>query len=358
MKNEMITVPLKLEGAVLKPPLIIAGPCSAESEEQVLKTARGLAAGGIRIFRAGIWKPRTRPGSFEGIGSAGFPWLKRVKEETGMSVAVEVATAQHVEETLKCGIDMVWVGARTTANPFAVQEVAEALRGVDIPVFIKNPINPDIELWIGAFERLNRADVRQLGAIHRGFSSINGSVYRNQPLWEIPVRFKEMFPEIPLINDPSHITGKRALLFQVARKALRLGFDGLIIESHCDPDNALSDKDQQITPDELIRNLGLLMNEINEKSEENDIEELEELRNRIDSCDHDLLVTLVNRMMVSEKIGKYKKKKKMSVVQKSRYNEVLESRLREGKGIGLSEEFVEGLFKFIHQESVNRQREE
>jgi chorismate mutase len=356
MKNEMITEPLRLDGTELKPPYIIAGPCSAESEEQVLETAKGLAAGGIKIFRAGIWKPRTRPGSFEGIGSAGFPWLKRVQEETGMSVAIEVATAQHVDEALKCGVDIVWVGARTTANPFAVQEVAEALKGVDIPVFIKNPINPDIELWIGAFERLNRAGIRQLGAIHRGFSSLNGSIYRNQPLWEIPVRFKEMYPQIPLINDPSHISGKRALVFQVARKALTLGFDGLIIESHCDPDSALSDKDQQVMPDDLVRNLSQLMSEINEKAEEGDLEELEELRNRIDSCDHDLLVTLVNRMMVSEKIGKFKKKKKMSVVQKNRYNEVLESRLKEGKGIGLSEDFVEGLFKYIHQESVNRQK--
>jgi len=358
MENEMITEPLRLEGKELKPPFIIAGPCSAESEEQTLKTARGLAAGGIKIFRAGIWKPRTRPGSFEGIGSVGFPWLKRVKEETGMAVAIEVATAQHVDEALRCGIDIVWVGARTTANPFAVQEVAEALRGVDIPVFIKNPINPDIELWIGAFERLNRTGVRQLGAIHRGFSSLNGSIYRNQPLWEIPVRFKEMFPSIPMVNDPSHISGKRALVFQVARKALTLGFDGLIIESHHDPDSALSDKDQQVKPEDLIINLDQMMKEISRGSEDADIEELEELRSRIDSCDHDLLVTLVNRMMVSEKIGNYKKKKKMSVIQQSRYNEVLESRLKEGKGIGLSEDFVEGLFKFIHKESVNRQREE
>ena len=321
-----------------------------------METAISLAAGGFEIFRAGIWKPRTRPGSFEGIGSAGFPWLRRVKEETGMAVAIEVATAQHVNEALQNGIDILWVGARTTANPFAVQEVAEALRGVDIPVFIKNPVNPDIELWIGAFERLNWAGVKQLGAIHRGFSSLNGSIYRNQPLWEIPIRFKEMFPEIPLISDPSHISGKRTLLFQVARKALTLGFDGLIIESHRDPDSALSDKDQQVKPENLIVSLRQLMKEIHETSDEGDVEELDELRSRIDACDHDLLLTLVNRMMVSEKIGKYKKKKKLSVVQKNRYNEVLESRLTEGKRIGLSEDFVEGLFKFIHQESVNRDR--
>jgi len=358
MGNEINTEPLRLDGKVLNPPFIIAGPCSAENEEQVISTARVLAAGGIRIFRAGIWKPRTRPGSFEGIGSAGFPWLKRVKEETGMAVAVEVATAGHVQEALKAGVDVVWIGARTTANPFAVQEVADSLRGVDIPVLIKNPVNPDFELWLGAFERLYMAGVKQLGAVHRGFSSLNGSIYRNQPLWEIPIRFKEMFPHIPIINDPSHISGKRSLIYQVAKKALSLGFDGLIIESHIDPDNALSDKDQQVTPDNLISELSKLYSErlATEKGEEQ--EDLDELRNHIDSCDHDLLMTLVNRMKVSEKIGKFKKEKKLSVFQQNRWNELLESRLSEGKDIGLSEEFIAGLFKFIHQESVNRQTEE
>ena len=358
MEKGLITEPLRPEGKECKPPYIIAGPCSAESEDQVLRTAAGLASGGVRIFRAGIWKPRTRPGSFEGIGSAGFPWLRRVKEETGMSVAIEVATAHHVEEALAAGIDIFWIGARTTANPFAVQEVAEALRGVNIPVLIKNPVNPDLELWIGAFERLNGAGVRQLGAVHRGFSSLDGSIYRNQPLWDIPLRFKSMFPDIPMINDPSHISGKRSLVFQVARKALSLGFDGLIIESHYDPDVALSDKAQQVKPEDLINELKQIVTDSRSMQNESESEELEELRHRIDTCDHDLLVTLVNRMMVSEKIGKYKKKKKLSVVQNNRWNEILKSRLSEGRSIGLSEEFITGLFNYIHQESVNRQMEE
>lgn len=358
MENDLKTVPFRINGEEIRPPYLIAGPCSAENEEQTMKTAIGLAAGGVRIFRAGIWKPRTRPGSFEGIGSAGFPWLRRVKQETGMALAVEVATAHHVEEALSAGIDIVWVGARTTANPFAVQEVAEALKGVEIPVLIKNPINPDLELWIGAFERLNRAGVSQLGAIHRGFSSLNGSIYRNQPLWDIPLRFKELFPEVPMINDPSHISGKRDLVFQVVRKALSLGFEGLMIESHYDPEIALSDKAQQFKPEDLFSELNKVMAESYGQSTEGDGDELEELRKRIDLCDHDLLVTLVNRMMVSEKIGSYKKRKSMPIVQGNRWKEILESRLSEGKSIGLSEDFIAGLFNYIHQESVNKQMEE
>jgi chorismate mutase len=358
MENDLKIESFRLNGMEILPPYLIAGPCSAENEEQTLRTAMGLAAGGVKIFRAGIWKPRTRPGSFEGIGSAGFPWLSRVKQETGMALAVEVATAHHVEEALNSGIDIVWVGARTTANPFAVQEVAEALRGVQMPVLIKNPINPDIELWIGAFERLNRAGVNQLGAIHRGFSSLNGSIYRNQPLWDIPLRFKELFPSIPMINDPSHISGKRALVFQVARKALSFGFEGLMIESHYDPEVALSDKDQQFKPEDLLIELNRMREDIAFQTAEGEGDELENLRKSIDLCDHDLLVTLVNRMMVSEKIGNYKKRKSMAVVQGNRWNEMLESRLSEGKQIGLSEDFIKGLFNYIHKESVNKQMEE
>ncbi|MDX9929209.1 MAG: bifunctional 3-deoxy-7-phosphoheptulonate synthase/chorismate mutase type II [Bacteroidales bacterium] len=356
MEYELNTEPISPGGTRPELPMIIAGPCSAESEEQVLTTATSLAAHGIRIFRAGIWKPRTRPGAFEGVGTAGLPWLRSVKRETGMAVAIEVATAFHVYEALKYDIDILWVGARTTANPFAVQEVADALRGVEIPILVKNPVNPDFDLWVGAFERLNRAGIKQLGAVHRGFSSLNGSIYRNQPLWEIPLRFRSMFPGIPMINDPSHISGKRDLVFEVARKALSLGFDGLMIESHFDPDNALSDKDQQVKPGDLVPRLKDIMSEMVNRPRAEQAEELDELRRRIDSCDYDLLVTLINRMEVSEKIGKYKMGQNIPVVQVNRWNELLKSRLNEGKGFGLSEEFVSGLFNFIHSESVNRQK--
>lgn len=354
--NDIIkSVPVSLKGVSLKLPVIIAGPCSAESEEQVLKTARELAEGGITIFRAGIWKPRTRPGAFEGVGSEGLPWLQKVREETGMSVSVEVATARHVEEALKAGVDIVWIGARTTANPFAIQEVADALKGVDMPVFVKNPVSPDFDLWVGAFERLNRTGIRQLGAIHRGFSSFTGSIYRNQPLWDIPLRFKEMFPEIPMINDPSHISGRRDLVFQVARKAMGFGFEGLMIESHCDPSSALSDKDQQVEPSVLLPELSKIMSEIVEKVAAEEDGDLDELRKSIDSCDYDLLVTLVNRMKVSEKIGQFKKDHRLPAFQKGRWEEVLNSRLSKGRSIGLSEEFISGLFDFIHKESLKQQ---
>lgn len=352
---DLDTEPLKAGGQLLKAPFIIAGPCSAESEEQVLRTARELAAGGVEIFRAGIWKPRTRPGAFEGVGSEGLPWLRKVRKETGMAVAIEVANAHHVYEALKFGIDILWVGARTTANPFAVQEVADALKGVDIPVLVKNPVNPDFDLWVGAFERLNGAGIKQLGAIHRGFSSFNGSIYRNQPLWDIPLKFRDMFPNIPLINDPSHISGKRELVFQVARKALGLGFDGLIVESHYDPSVALSDKDQQVVPSVLLEELRAIMHDIVSGTAGKENRELDELRRRIDSCDYDLLVTLVNRMMIAEKIGQFKKDNNMQVVQNNRWNELLNSRKSEGRDIGLSEEFISGLFDFIHRESVRHQ---
>jgi len=355
--NDLIkSAPITIDGKPLRLPLIIAGPCSAESEEQVLSTARELAAGGITIFRSGIWKPRTRPGAFEGVGSDGLPWLQKVKKETGMLVAVEVATARHVEEALRAKIDILWIGARTTANPFAIQEVAESLKGVvDIPVLVKNPVSPDFELWIGAFERLNRMGITRLGAIHRGFSSFTGSIYRNQPLWELPLKFKQMFPEIPMINDPSHISGRRDLVFQVARKAMGFGFEGLMIESHCDPESALSDKAQQVEPSVLLSELGRIMSEIVESVTGEEDEELDELRKSIDSCDYDLLVTLVNRMKVSEKIGQFKKDHNLPVLQQGRWDEVINSRLSKASSIGLSEEFISGLFDFIHKESLKQQ---
>lgn len=355
MSEVIKTDPISIDGVPLKQPFIIAGPCSAESGEQVLRIARELAAGGITIFRAGIWKPRTRPGAFEGVGSQGLPWLQEVKKETGMHTAVEVATARHVEEALGAGVDILWIGARTTANPFAIQEVAEALKGVENPVLVKNPVSPDLELWIGAFERLNRMGVTRLGAIHRGFSSFTGSIYRNQPLWDIPLKFKQMFPDVPMINDPSHISGRRDLVFQVARKAMGFGFEGLMIESHCDPDSALSDKAQQVEPGVLIPELSRIMNEIVESVTVEEDEELDDLRKSIDSCDYDLLVTLVNRMKVSEKIGQFKKDHNMPVLQQGRWEDVINSRISKGRSIGLSDEFISGLFDFIHKESLRQQ---
>jgi chorismate mutase len=338
-------------------PILIAGPCSAETEMQTIETARQLSSLGVRIFRAGIWKPRTRPGAFEGVGSTGFSWLKRVREETGMHVAVEVATAHHVYEALKFGTDVLWVGARTTANPFAVQEIAEALKGVNIPVLIKNPVNPDLELWIGAFERINRAGVNKLCAVHRGFSSSGITNYRNQPLWEIPLQFRRKYPQIPMINDPSHISGRRDLVGYVATKAMDLGFDGLIIESHYNPDEALSDKNQQLTPADLKILIDKLARRTTSSLPVEESENLEDLRSQIDYCDHELLFTLLDRMRVSEKIGQYKKNRSLAILQMNRWNEILNSRLSEGRRMGLREEFVEGLFNYIHQESVNLQTE-
>jgi len=349
------TEPTDIFGINGKNPVLIAGPCSAETEEQTLETARGLSQIGIKIFRAGLWKPRTRPGAFEGVGSKGFQWLRRVREETGMKFAIEVATAHHVYEALKFGTDIVWIGARTTANPFAVQEIAEAIKGVDIPVLIKNPVNPDIDLWLGAFERLNRAGVNKLGAIHRGFSSIERTNYRNQPFWEIPLLFSQKYPDIIMINDPSHISGRRDLVGYVAMKAMDLGFGGLMIESHAHPDKALSDKEQQLKPSELKALIDRIMNRTSAMPVADISESLKELRSQIDLCDHELLLTLLNRMRVSEKIGIYKKSKKLPPVQIARWNEILHNRLSEGTKMGLRGEFIEGLFNYIHNESINIQ---
>lgn len=351
IKTEPLAIPGKRDGS----PLIIAGPCSAESLDQILDTAKELSAFGVPVFRAGIWKPRTRPGDFEGVGSEGFHWLRRVREETGMKIAVEVATAHHVYESLKFGTDILWIGARTTANPFAVQEIADAIKGVNIPVFIKNPVNPDIELWVGAFERINRSGIGQLAAIHRGFSSNGHSIYRNQPLWEIPVLFKKRFPDIPMINDPSHISGRRDLIGHVAMKAMNLGFDGLMIESHINPDKALSDKAQQLKPSDLKVLIDRIARRNTASHHPEEPENLDDLRKQIDMCDHELLVTLLDRMRVSEKIGNYKKTRKLAAIQNNRWNELLSDRLSEGRRIGLRTEFIEGLFNYIHQESVNIQ---
>ncbi len=334
-------------------PMVIAGPCSAETEEQTLTTARQLAQNGIKIFRAGIWKPRTKPGGFEGIGVEGLQWLRRVKNETGMYVATEVATAKHVYEALKYGIDVLWIGARTTANPFAVQEIADALRGVDIPILIKNPVNPDIELWIGAIERIYNAGLHQLAAVHRGFSSYDKKVYRNQPQWHIPIELHRRLPNLPLFCDPSHIGGKRELIAPLSQQAMDLQFDGLIIESHCAPDNAWSDKAQQLSPevlDVILRKL--VLREMKQTTED-----LVDLRREIDSIDNELLELLAKRMRISSEIGTYKKEHGIAVLQTGRYNEILEKRIANGERLGMSREFMRTFLEAIHEESVRVQVE-
>ena len=336
MELESILLP----GIEAKRPIVIAGPCSAETEEQVMDTATMLANKGIKIFRAGIWKPRTKPGGFEGIGVDGLAWLKRVKQETGMYVATEVATAKHVYECLKAGIDVLWIGARTTANPFAVQEIADALKGVDIPVYVKNPVNPDLELWIGALERINNAGLKRLGAIHRGFSSYDKKIYRNLPQWHIPIELRRRIPELPIFCDPSHIGGKRELVAPLCQQAMDLGFDGLIVESHCNPDCAWSDAAQQVTPDVLDYILNLLVI----RKETQTTENLGELRNQIDDCDNEIIEVLAKRMRVCREIGTFKKEHDMTILQTGRYNEILDKRGAQGSLCGMDSEFIKKVF--------------
>ncbi|MBR2359648.1 MAG: bifunctional 3-deoxy-7-phosphoheptulonate synthase/chorismate mutase type II [Bacteroidaceae bacterium] len=350
---ELELKPLALPGVPMERPIVIAGPCSAETEEQVINTARSLADRGTKIFRAGIWKPRTKPGGFEGIGVDGLPWLKQVKEETGMLVATEVATAKHVYECLKAGIDILWIGARTTANPFAVQEIADALKGVDIPVLIKNPVNPDLELWIGALERINGAGLKRLAAIHRGFSSYDKKIYRNLPQWHIPIELRRRIPELPIFCDPSHIGGKRELVAPLCQQAMDLGFDGLIIESHCNPDQAWSDASQQVTPDVLNYILDLLVIREGKQSTEN----LSELRHQIDECDNQIIEVLAKRMRVCREIGTFKKEHDMTILQTVRYNEILDKRGAQGALCGMGSEFIKKVFEAIHEESVRQQME-
>lgn len=332
-------------------PVVIAGPCSAESEEQVMTTARSLASKGVKMFRAGIWKPRTKPGGFEGVGAVGLPWLKRVKEETGMYIAIEVATRDHVMEALEAGVDILWIGARTTVNPFAVQEIADALQGIDIPVFIKNPVNPDLELWIGAIERIYRAGIRRIAAIHRGFSSYDKKIYRNLPLWHIPIELRRRYPALPIFCDPSHIGGKRELIAPICQQAMDLSFDGLLVESHCEPDVALSDASQQITPDVLDYVLNLLVIRDTTQTTEN----LTELRRQIDQIDENLLELLAKRMRISREIGVYKKEHNMPILQTPRYSEIMEKRSLSGLSLELDKEFVRTLLRDIHEESVRQQ---
>lgn len=351
---ELELQPLSLQGIdCTQRPLVIAGPCSAESEEQVLSTAKQLASNGIKIFRAGVWKPRTKPGGFEGHGITALPWLKRVKEETGMLVATEIATAKHVETALEAGVDLLWVGARTTANPFAVQEIADSLRGVDVPVLIKNPVNPDLELWIGAFERLNGAGIKRLGAIHRGFSSYDKKIYRNLPMWHIPIELRRRIPSLPIICDPSHIGGKRDLVAPLCQQAMDLGFNGLIIESHCNPDAAWSDASQQVTPDVLNYILNLLVI----RDESITTENLSELRRQIDECDNDIIEILAKRMRIAREIGQYKKEHNITILQTDRYNEILDKRGAQGSLCGIGTDCIRRIFEQIHEESVRQQME-
>ena len=334
-------------------PFVIAGPCSAESEEQVMTTAKQLASKGCHNFRAGVWKPRTKPGGFEGHGEKALPWLQRVQKETGMLVATEVATPEHVELAIKYGIDILWIGARTSANPFAMQALADALRGCEKPVFVKNPVNPDLELWIGALERLNQAGVTHLGAIHRGFSSYDKKIYRNLPRWQIPIELRRRIPDMPIICDPSHIGGKRELVAPLCQQALDLGADGLIVESHCDPDKAWSDAAQQVTPDVLDYILSLLVI----RDETVTTEGIHELRKQIDELDNQLMNLLAKRMRVCREIGQYKKEHNMTVLQHLRYSEILDKRGAQGALCGMGADFVKKIFESVHEESVRQQME-
>ena len=346
----------KLDLKNIKRPLIIAGPCSAETEEQVLNSARLLKDEGINIFRAGIWKPRTRPNCFEGVGREGLEWMKTVQKETGMQTATEVANVNHVFEALKYGVDILWIGARTSANPFAMQEIANALEGVDIPVLVKNPVNPDVELWMGALERLEKAGITQLGAIHRGFSSYEHSIYRNIPQWQIPIELKRRMPDMPIICDPSHICGNRELLQSVSQKAMDLNFDGLMIETHPTPDEAWSDAKQQITPKRLTQ----LLSSLELRVETPDgilLDTLEDLRFKIDQYDNELMDILQKRMVAANGIGQYKKANNMTILQSGRWESILEKHLAKSKDSNLSERFISKLFKAIHEESIARQTE-
>lgn len=334
-------------------PIVIAGPCSAETEEQVITTARILAQKGCHMFRAGIWKPRTKPGGFEGMGEEALPWLKQVKEETGMLISTEVATPQHVEACLKYGLDILWIGARTTANPFAMQALADSLQGVDIPVFVKNPVNPDLELWIGGMERINQAGIKRMAAIQRGFSSYDNKMYRNTPMWQIPIELRRRVPNLPIICDPSHIGGRRELIAPLCQQAMDLGFDGLIVESHCNPDKAWSDAKQQVTPDVLDYILSLLV----VRDEKNSTEGIVQLRHQIDELDNQLMELLSKRMRVCREIGQYKKEHNMTIFQANRYNEILEKRGAQGSLCGMDPEFVASVFESVHEESVRQQME-
>ncbi|MBK8608865.1 MAG: bifunctional 3-deoxy-7-phosphoheptulonate synthase/chorismate mutase type II [Chitinophagaceae bacterium] len=339
-----------------KRPLIISGPCSAETEEQMLGTATRLAATGkVDLLRAGIWKPRTKPGLFEGNGVVALPWLANAKKITGLPITVEVATAKHVEEALKFNVDLLWIGARTTVNPFSVQELADALKGVDIPVLIKNPIHPDLELWSGAIERLQKVGVQQVGLIHRGFSSYGNTEFRNAPMWHLPIEMKRRYPGMMLICDPSHICGNRTLLQSVSQKSIDLDFDGLMLESHIDPDNAWSDAKQQVTPERLLEILSGLIWRHESTTEQEFINALTTLREQINQVDDELMTLLGQRMKLSDRIGQYKKENDITILQTNRWNDILERAFQNAENLGLSKEFITKYFDAVHLESIQHQ---
>jgi len=339
-------------------PYLIAGPCSAETEEQVLHIARELSKDDrVRLYRAGIWKPRTRPGSFEGVGAEGLPWLQAVKAETGLKLTVEVAKAEHVELCLEHGIDVLWIGARTTVNPFAVQEIADALKGVDVPVLVKNPINPDMALWMGSVERILAAGVPDLAVIHRGFSHMSETYYRNKPIWQLPIAFQQRMPDIPIICDPSHICGRRDILREVAQKAMDLNFDGLMIETHHDPDNAWSDARQQITP-AVLRDLMTQLTYRQDKVGDQLVQsELDVMRAEIAEIDSELYALLSSRMKVVQKIGAYKKDNGITILQKQQWAKILSIAKAKADSLGLSEEFFESYLEALHDESIRQQED-
>ena len=352
-------IPMYEWGMFTEPkPSVVAGPCSAESEEQVMETAKGLKEMGINVFRAGIWKPRTHPGCFEGVGAVGLKWLQRVQKEYGLKVATEVAGEKHVAECLKHGVDMVWLGARTTANPFLVQEIADALKGTDIPVLVKNPVNADLDLWIGALERLRRAGIKKLGVIHRGFSTFDKIKYRNDPQWQVAIELRSRYPELPLFVDPSHMGGSRDYIQEISQRSLDLGFEGLMIESHCNPAVALSAAKQQLTPDELS---DMLYNQVIVRDKDSDApqwkENIDQLRAKIDVIDENIVYALGSRMNVSRKIGEYKKENNIAIIQTARWDKVFSKVLEKGKEYGLSEKFLSDVFTAIHEASVEVQNE-
>jgi chorismate mutase len=356
MESTETTHQSAVQAAWNKRPLIISGPCSAETEEQVIETAERLAkTGKVDMLRAGIWKPRTKPGMFEGIGAKGLPWLQKAKKLTGLPTTVEVATGKQVEDALTFDVDVLWIGARTTVNPFSVQEVADALRGVDVPVLIKNPINPDLELWQGAVERVARAGIKQIGLIHRGFSSYGNTEFRNAPMWHLAIEMKRRMPGVPIINDPSHICGRRDILQATAQKAIDLDFDGLMIESHIDPDNAWSDAKQQITPERLAEMLSAISWRKEDVSSESYHAALDKLREQINHIDDELMQLISQRMSIAEKIGEYKRNNNVTILQSTRWNEVLDKALMKAGKVGLSEEFIVRYMDAIHMESINRQ---
>ena len=345
-----------LDNFHLDHPLVIAGPCSAETEEQVVRIAKELKESDVSVLRAGIWKPRTRPGNFEGVGALGLKWMKTAKEETGLLTTTEVANPNHVELALENDVDILWIGARTTVSPFIVQEIADALKGTDKTVLVKNPVNPDLSLWLGAVERLYTADIKNLGVIHRGFSTYEKTRYRNNPEWQIPIDLQNRYPDLPLILDPSHIAGRRDIIFDLCQTALDLNYDGIMVETHHDPDNAWSDAAQQITPQTLIQ----IMKDLKIRKEVSESEEfkkkLSNLRAKIDVADNKLIELLSKRMKISEEIGKVKKSQNVAILQSKRWNEILGKMVLEGEQHGLSEEFILRLFKAVHQESINHQK--